>query len=72
MCFEAVAGDITGEIMSKMPYGSKCIVYGCLSEQPVGGIEALTLIGRNQKLEGFILNNWIKEKSLWTLGSTIR
>jgi len=32
MCFEAVAGDITGEIMSKMPYGSKCIVYGCLSE----------------------------------------
>ena len=47
VCFEAVAGTITGDIMSRMPFGSKCIVYGCLSEQPVGGIDALTLIGRN-------------------------
>ncbi|CDW84327.1 zinc-binding dehydrogenase family protein [Stylonychia lemnae] len=71
LCFEAVAGDLTGDIMSKMPYGSKCIVYGCLSEQPVGGIESLVLIGRNQKLEGFLLNNWMKSKSLWGLGSLI-
>ncbi|CDW78288.1 zinc-binding dehydrogenase family protein [Stylonychia lemnae] len=71
VCFEAVAGDLTGEIMSKMPFKSTCIVYGCLSEQPVGGIESLVLIGRNQKLEGFLLNNWTKEKSLWSLGSII-
>ena len=71
VCFESVAGDLTGQLLSRMPYGSKCILYGCLSEQPVGDIEALVLIGRNQRLEGFILNNWIKEKSLWALSGIV-
>lgn len=57
--------------MSKIPYGAKCILYGMLSEQPVGDIEGLILIGRNQRLESFLLNVWIKEKSLWALGGII-
>lgn len=71
VCFESVAGNLTGQIMSKMPFNSKCILYGCLSEQPVGDIEALVLIGRNQRLEGFFLGNWLKEKSLWALNSIV-
>jgi NADPH2:quinone reductase len=32
VCFEAVGGKLTGQIMSRMPSGSKCILYGLLSE----------------------------------------
>ena len=47
VCFEAIAGSTTGKIMQRLPFNSKCILYGCLSEEPVSDIEALTLIGRN-------------------------
>ena len=72
VCFEAIAGEMTGQIMSKMPFNSRCILYGCLSEENVCGIEPLLLIGRNQTLESFLLNFWIKEKSLWALSGIIR
>ncbi len=67
VCFEAIGGPITGQIMSCLPFSSKCIVYGCLSEQPISEVEALLLIGRNQRIEGFLLNLWLQEKSLWTM-----
>jgi len=47
VCLEAIGGKMTGQIMSKMPSNSTAIVYGCLSEQPVGDIDPLLLIGRN-------------------------
>ena len=67
ICFEAVAGTLNGQIMSKMPSGSTCILYGLLSEQPVGEIDPLILIGRNQRLEGFMLPDWLQEKYVWSL-----
>lgn len=45
VCFEAIAGNFTGQLMAKLPFRSRCILYGCLSEQPVGDIEPLTMIG---------------------------
>ncbi len=65
VCFEAIGGKTTGQLMSKMPSGSTCILYGLLSEQNIGDIDPLLLIGRNQRLEGFILPDWLQEKSLW-------
>jgi len=62
---------MTGLIMSKMPSNSICILYGLLSEQPVGDIDPLLLIGRNQRLEGFMLPDWLMEKSMWTQLSII-
>jgi NADPH-dependent curcumin reductase CurA len=32
VCFEAVAGDLTGQILNRMPFNSRLILYGCLSE----------------------------------------
>lgn len=72
VCLEAIGGSFTGQLMSKLPFGTKCILYGCLSEQDVSDIEALVLIGRNQKLEGFLLNAWLKDKSLWSLAGVVR
>ena len=53
--------------MSKMPSKSIAIVYGCLSEQPVSDVDPLLLIGRNQRIEGFLLNLYMAEKSTWAL-----
>lgn len=47
VCFDAIAGKISGQILSKMPFKSTCIVYGCLSEQDIGEIDPIVLIGRN-------------------------
>ena len=38
---------MTGQVMSKMPSKSICIVYGVLSEQPIGDVNPLLLIGIN-------------------------
>ena len=72
ICFEAIAGDITGEILNRMPYKSRLILYGMLSEQPVGGIDPLMVIGRDLVMEAFLLNGWIKEKSLWSLNKIVK
>ena len=55
-----------------MPSRSVCYLYGMLSEQPVCDIDPLKLIGRGQRLEGFLLNEWLVEKSLWAKLSIIR
>lgn len=71
VCFEAIGGKMTGQVMSKMPSKSVCIVYGVLSEQPIGDVDPLLLIGRNQRIEGFLLNLWLAEKSVFSLLSII-
>jgi len=53
--------------MSKMPFKSVCYLYGVLSEKPVEAIDALTIIGRDQRLEGFLLDKYLSEKRIWTL-----
>lgn len=34
--FDALGGEITGQILDVMPYGTSAFVYGGLSLQPVG------------------------------------
>jgi NADPH:quinone reductase-like Zn-dependent oxidoreductase len=47
VCLEAIGGKFTGTVMSCMPASSTCILYGLLSEQAIGDIDPLLLIGRN-------------------------
>ena len=54
-----------------MPSKSICILYGLLSEQAIGDVDPLLLIGRNQRLEGFMLPDWLQEKSMWSMLSII-
>lgn len=64
-CFEAIGGDITGHILNEMPRKSTVFFYGALAQQPVGAINPLLMIGRDQKIEGWMLPMWLKTKSLW-------
>ncbi len=65
VCLEAIGGKFTGQVMSRMPSGSTCILYGLLSEQAIGDIDPLLLIGRNQRLEGFLLNVYMADLSIF-------
>lgn len=58
IAFDAVAGTLTGRILHLMPRGSRMIVYGGLSLQPVN-ISIEDLIFRGKRVEGFWLSTWL-------------
>ena len=60
--FEAVAGDMTGTLLSAMPPGSCVYVYGALSAEPCGNIDPIDLIFRNKSVTGFYLGEWIRRR----------
>ena len=67
VCFEAISGTATGQIMKAMPPKSISIVYGLLSEEKIEGIDPLLLVGKNQRVEGFFLGHWLSGVSTWSL-----
>lgn len=52
---DAVAGPQFGKLLECMPSRSTAYIYGALSEEGPGDIDALLLIGRSYKIEGWIL-----------------
>ncbi|EQA45855.1 oxidoreductase, zinc-binding dehydrogenase family protein [Leptospira broomii serovar Hurstbridge str. 5399] len=63
---DAVAGELTGKVLAAMPYGSKCVVYGALSEEPISFHAGLGIF-QDKKIEGFWLSSWLPAQSLWRL-----
>lgn len=57
--FDAVGGEVTGTMIGCMPENSQVILYGGLSGDPVGNIDALDIIFKNKTLVGFNLGDWI-------------
>lgn len=55
VCLECISGSAVGEMLSFMGFGSTCILYGALSEQPAGSINPLKFLGMKQTLESFLL-----------------
>ncbi|MBC8148020.1 MAG: zinc-binding dehydrogenase [Bacteroidetes bacterium] len=58
--FDAVGGDVTGQIFNNLPKNSKLVLYGGLSGAPVGNISSLNLIFKNSTIMGFNLNAYIE------------
>jgi len=56
--FDAVAGDMTGKILSILPKKGTIFVYGRLSDQACSGIQPLDLIYMRKKIEGWFLGSW--------------
>ena len=44
---ECISGDVTGEMLDYMTFGSTLILYGTLSEKPAGGINTIGFIGKD-------------------------
>ena len=59
VAFDAIAGDTTGTLLSLLPNGGTCFVYGMLSRLPVGNIAPLELIYKRKEIKGWLLTNWL-------------
>ena len=56
---DCVAGDMTGKTIECLPFGSTTYFYGSLSGLPIMDIDPFKFKGRNMKLKGFILGNFL-------------
>jgi NADPH2:quinone reductase len=56
---ECVSGPTTGKLLECMPSRSTILFYGALSEQPMSEIDPVLMIGRNNKIEGWILGHYL-------------
>lgn len=63
-CLEAIAGDTMGEMLEFMAFESTLILYGLLDEKPAGNINAINFLGKNQKIETFLLMAYLSHKTL--------
>jgi len=46
-CLECIAGETPGHLLEFMGFESTLIIYGLLSDQPTGGINTLSFLGKN-------------------------
>jgi len=63
IAFDAVAGSMTGTVLSAMPPKSTVYVYGALSERPCGNIDPVGLLFHEKKVEGFYLATWLRSRN---------
>jgi NADPH:quinone reductase len=62
LALDAVAGEMTGRVLEAMPKGSRAIVYGGLALAACQ-VNPASLIFGGQKVEGFWLSEWLRNKS---------
>ncbi len=70
--FEAVAGDMTGTLLSAMPAGACVHVYGALCEEPCGNIDPIELIFHNKTVTGFYLGQWLRRRNKFNVYLTAK
>lgn len=59
--FDAVSGDMTGDLLTMIPPRGKVYVYGRLAPEPLGNIQPLDLIYRGKEVKGFLLTGWLMQ-----------
>ena len=59
VAFDAVAGEMTGDLLQLLPRKSKVWVYGVLGGH-LRNIDPIALIYFNKKVEGFLLSRWLR------------
>jgi NADPH:quinone reductase-like Zn-dependent oxidoreductase len=64
VAFDAIAGDMPGTLLGAMPRRSTVLVYGALSEQPVGGIDTIDVVFHDKRIHGFYLGNWLRRRNV--------
>jgi len=62
LAFDAVAGELTGQILAGMPEGSQVQVYGGLSGKASANISPTDLIFKKKSVVGFWLKDYIDHK----------
>lgn len=65
VALDAVAGEMTGKLVSALPRGGEVIVYGALSGMPSGQIDPMTLAFGHKRVRGFEVAAYIRELGLF-------
>eukprot|EP00397_Hematodinium_sp_SG-2012_P032212 GEMP01034278.1.p1 GENE.GEMP01034278.1~~GEMP01034278.1.p1 ORF type:complete len:357 (+),score=104.23 GEMP01034278.1:168-1238(+) len=60
VCFDAIAGPMTGQLLSMLPPHGHLFNYGVLSGEPIQNIEPMDIIYREKHLHGFYLRTWLR------------
>ena len=66
LAFDAVAGDLTFDLVEAVAHGGEVIVYGGLSEKP-SKVHPGKLIFESKKVSGFWLSEWIARQHILKL-----
>ena len=62
VAFDAVAGDMTGALMTCLPSRSTVYVYGVLAGEPVAGLDPIDLIYRRKEVRGYhVGKDWLSK-----------
>jgi len=59
IAFDAVGGEMTGQMMKTMPAGAQVILYGALSGEKLSAMDPMSIIFQKKLLRGFNLNDWL-------------
>lgn len=62
LAFDAVAGELAGQVLSALPRQGRLIIYGGLSQQP-GQFDPRALIFDDKHVEGFWLSTWQQKRN---------
>ncbi|NUO03220.1 MAG: hypothetical protein HUU01_21630, partial [Saprospiraceae bacterium] len=60
LAFDAVAGELTGKVLSAMPEGGRLIIYGGLAQQP-SSLDPRSFINEGKSMEGFYLGRAMRQ-----------
>ncbi len=63
LAFDAVAGELSNQLLKAMPQNSKVIVYSALSQKKIQ-VSPDQLIFENKRVDGFWLGPWISKQNL--------
>jgi NADPH:quinone reductase len=69
---DAVGGEMSGDLLSVLPFGGTTFVYGGLSKQRVSNVDPLDLIYRRKKLKGWFLPTWLQDGGVMNMLMRIR
>jgi len=70
--FDAVAGEMTGQLLGLLPQQGACWVYGGLSGQKVSEVNPMDLIYKKKELKGWFLPSWLKDDGKMSMLMKIR
>jgi NADPH:quinone reductase-like Zn-dependent oxidoreductase len=73
IAFDAVAGKLTGQLVTALPVKSEVVIYGALSGEPCGAIDPMQLAFGHREVRGFEVAGYVKAIGLFgaiRLGNT--
>eukprot|EP00054_Salpingoeca_dolichothecata_P037955 m.12412 g.12412 ORF g.12412 m.12412 type:complete len:367 (+) comp8078_c0_seq2:2-1102(+) len=67
IAFDAVGGELTGQLLNAMPPKAEVYVYGTLSNQNVSGVSPMELLKHDKSVRGLHLATWFKKQTIYSI-----